>query len=146
MLVRREVYEHLGGFSAEVGSAWDWEMWKRVAVHYPVWYTPRSLARVLSHDDRETEHLRESGAQVDDTLRCIELSHEESAAVHYADEITRKAKEHLAAYAINFLARRQIRARNYAAAFVSIEQALRCSPSPLVKAHVIRLLSDPESV
>jgi len=145
MLVRREVYEHLGGFSAEVKSAWDWEMWKRVAVHYPVWYTPRSLARVLSHDNRETEHLRNSGSQVADALRCIELSHEDYPHA-YTDEITRKAKEHLAAYAINFLARLQIRGRNYPAAFANIRQALRCSQSPLVKAHVIRLLSDPESM
>jgi len=145
MLVRREVYERLGGFCAEVGSAWDWEMWKRVAAHYPVWYTPRSLARVLSHDDRETEHLRDSGSQVVDTLRCIERSHEEYPHV-YTDDITRRAKEQLAAYAINFLARLQIRGGNYSAAFVNIRQALRCSQSPLIKAHVIRLLTDPESV
>jgi hypothetical protein len=144
MLVRREVFERLGGFSAEVRSAWDWEMWKRVAVHYPVWYTPRSLARVLSHDDRETEHLQDSGSQVADALHCIERSHEDYPLA-YTDEITRKAKEHLAAYAINSLARQQIRGRNYPAAFANIRQALRCSQSPLVKAHVIRLLSDPES-
>lgn len=145
MVVRRAVYERLGGLSGEVKSAWDWEMWKRVAVHYPVWYTPRSLARVLSHHDRETERLRDSGSQVADALRCIELSHEDYPHA-YTDEITRKAKDHLAAYAINFLARLHIQARNYPAAFANIRQALRCSQSPLIKAHVIRLLSDPEAV
>jgi hypothetical protein len=144
MVVRRQVYERLGGFSAEARSAWDWEMWKRVAVHYPVWYAPRSLARVLSHDDRETEHLRDSGSQVADALRCIELSHQEYPHA-YTEEITRKAKEHLAGYALNFLARDQLRAGNYPAAFANIRQALRSSQSPLVKAHVIRLLSDPPS-
>jgi glycosyltransferase involved in cell wall biosynthesis len=145
MLVRREVFERLGGFCAEVGSAWDWEMWKRVAAHYPVWYTPRSLARVLSHHDRETQHLEDSGSQVADALRCIERSHEDYPHA-YTDEITRKAKEHLAGYAINFLARRQIQGGNYPAAFANIRQALRCSQSPLVKAHVIKVLADPEPV
>ena len=145
IVVRREVFERLGGFCAEVGSAWDWEMWKRVAAHYPVWYTPRSLARVLSHHDRETEHLQESGSQVADALRCIERSHEDYPHA-YTDEITRKAKEHLAGYAINFLARRQIQGGNYPAAFANIRQALRCSQSPLVKTHVIRVLADPERV
>jgi glycosyltransferase involved in cell wall biosynthesis len=143
MVVRREVYERLGGFSSEVGSAWDWEMWKRVAIHYPVWYTPRSLARVLSHHDRETAQLWNSGSQVADALRCIGLSHEDFPHA-YTDEITRKAKDHLAAYAINFLARMQIQAGNYAAAFLNLRQALRCSQSSLIKAHVIRLLSNPE--
>jgi glycosyltransferase involved in cell wall biosynthesis len=145
MVVRRDAYERLGGYSAEVGSAWDWEMWRRIAVHYPVWYTPRSLARVLSHHDRETEHLRDSGSQVADALRCIELSHEDYPHA-YTDEITRKAKDRLAGYAINFLARQQIQARNYPGAFANIRQALRCSQSPIIKAHVIRLLSDPELV
>lgn len=145
MVVRREVYEHLGGFSDEVKSAWDWEMWKRIAVHYPVWYLPDSLVRVLSHHDRETRHLQDSGSQVSDALRCIELSHDHYPEA-YTAEITRRAKDHLAAYAINYLARVQMETRNYPAAVANIQRALDCSQSPLIKAHVIRLFLNEASL
>jgi hypothetical protein len=43
--VRREVYERLGGYDGRIGFAGeDWEMWVRIAAHYPVWYEPEPLA------------------------------------------------------------------------------------------------------
>ena len=43
MVVRREVYEHLGSFyGTDYGE--DWEMWVRIARYYPVAYTPALLA------------------------------------------------------------------------------------------------------
>jgi glycosyltransferase involved in cell wall biosynthesis len=48
MVVRRDVYEHLGGFyGVEYGE--DWEMWVRIAAHYPVGYTPKVLAEYRKH-------------------------------------------------------------------------------------------------
>jgi glycosyltransferase involved in cell wall biosynthesis len=48
MVVKREVYEHLGGFyGVEYGE--DWEMWVRIAAHYPMAYTPEVLAEYRKH-------------------------------------------------------------------------------------------------
>jgi glycosyltransferase involved in cell wall biosynthesis len=48
MTVRREVYETLGGFyGAEYGE--DWEMWVRIAAHYPIGYIPDILAEYRRH-------------------------------------------------------------------------------------------------
>lgn len=48
MVVKREVYEHLGGFyGVEYGE--DWEMWVRIAAHYPTGYTPDVLAEYRRH-------------------------------------------------------------------------------------------------
>jgi len=48
MTVKREVYEKLGGFyGTEYGE--DWEMWVRIAAHYPVAYTPEILAQYRRH-------------------------------------------------------------------------------------------------
>lgn len=45
IVVRRSVYEHLGGFDRRFTCAGeDWEMWVRIAAHYPVWYEPEILA------------------------------------------------------------------------------------------------------
>lgn len=48
MVVKREVYERLGGFyGVEYGE--DWEMWVRIAAHYPMGYTPEVLAEYRKH-------------------------------------------------------------------------------------------------
>ena len=48
MVVRRDVYERLGGFyGVEYGE--DWEMWMRIAAHYDTGYTPEVLAEYRKH-------------------------------------------------------------------------------------------------
>ena len=48
MVVRREVYEQLGGFyGVEYGE--DWEMWVRIASRYPMGYVPGILAQYRRH-------------------------------------------------------------------------------------------------
>ncbi|WP_225975138.1 glycosyltransferase family 2 protein [Anseongella ginsenosidimutans] len=42
IVVKRLVYEHLGGFFAFHFNE-DWEMWVRIAAHYPVAYSPSGL-------------------------------------------------------------------------------------------------------
>lgn len=45
IVVRRVVYEALGGFDPRIRSyGEDWEMWTRIAASYPVWYEPEPLA------------------------------------------------------------------------------------------------------
>lgn len=45
MVVRREVYEKLGGYDNRITSyGEDWEMWVRIASQYPVWYEVEPLA------------------------------------------------------------------------------------------------------
>ena len=46
MVVRREAYERLGGFDGAAAFAEDWEMWVRIAAHYPVAYEPRAAGPV----------------------------------------------------------------------------------------------------
>jgi len=48
VVVRREVYEKLGSFyGVEYGE--DWEMWVRIAAHYPIGYIPDVLAEYRRH-------------------------------------------------------------------------------------------------
>lgn len=48
--VKREVYEKLGAFyGVEYGE--DWEMWVRIARHYPIAYVPEVLAAYRLHVD-----------------------------------------------------------------------------------------------
>lgn len=49
MVVKREVYEHLGAFHSVVFGE-DWEMWVRIAAHYPVAFHPDILAAYRHQD------------------------------------------------------------------------------------------------
>lgn len=44
MVVRREVYEKLGGFDHQLRNAEDWEMWVRIAANYPIAHEVEPLA------------------------------------------------------------------------------------------------------
>jgi len=57
VVVRREIYETLGGYRPELCQALDWEMWVRIAAHHDVWYDPRSLAVYRRHRGNESSRL-----------------------------------------------------------------------------------------
>jgi len=49
IVVRRSAYEAVGGFSSSFKSAFDWEMWGRLAAAGTVWHVPNALANYRSH-------------------------------------------------------------------------------------------------
>lgn len=72
MVVKRGVYEHLGGFFAfHYGE--DWEMWVRIAAHYPVAHSPRHLAKYRVHKKNITSDYFCSGQNIRDMARAIEI-------------------------------------------------------------------------
>ncbi len=49
MVVRRKVYEQIGGYIPKNIGCEDWEMWVRIAAHFPVAYNPEALAEYRIH-------------------------------------------------------------------------------------------------
>ena len=72
-VVKREVYERLGGFRSELRYALDWEMWVRIAARYDVWYEPAVLAHYRRHRSAESARLEASGRINVDLMNAIEL-------------------------------------------------------------------------
>jgi glycosyltransferase involved in cell wall biosynthesis len=72
MVVKRSVYERLGGFFA-VHYAEDWEMWARIAAHYPVAHSPRDLAQYRVHGSNITSQYFQSGQSISDILKVIDI-------------------------------------------------------------------------
>jgi GT2 family glycosyltransferase len=70
MVVRREVYEHLGSFYG-VNYGEDWEMWVRIARYYPVAYTPEILAEYRTHTTSISSAKAQQGHIVHDLLLVI---------------------------------------------------------------------------
>ena len=73
IVVRRSVYEQLGGFDDRLACAEDWEMWVRIAARFPVYYEERPLACYRLHDDSNTGRNLRSGLSLDHTRLAIEL-------------------------------------------------------------------------
>ncbi len=69
-VVRREVYEQLGGFYGTDCSE-DWEMWVRIARHYPVAYTPALLAEYRGRSGSISEEKERLGHVLPETGRAI---------------------------------------------------------------------------
>ena len=70
VVVRRAVYEYLGGFFG-IHYGEDWEMWVRIAAHYPVAYTPQTLAAYRVHTTNITSRYFQSCQHIKDITTVI---------------------------------------------------------------------------
>ncbi len=131
VVIKREVYETLGGFSSEVGSAFDWEMWQRAALRYRVWYEPRTLAYFRKHEGAESHRLARSGQQIADARLAIAIA-ETYLPRTTTVSLTDKARENSALWTLQ-LAKRQLARGENQAAIANVSEALQCSQTPRVK-------------
>ena len=138
VVVKRQVYERLGGFCPQANSAFDWEMWKRIAVQYPVWFEPRPLACFRKHSSAETSRLILSGQQIADSRRAVEVSRT-YLPKETAEKLSEEAGRQYALYALQ-VAEKQLAARNYEAALANIREGLICSQAASVQRALIALL------
>ena len=73
VLVRRDVYETLGGYRTDLCYALDWEMWVRIAVQRDVWYEPRKMAFYRRHEESETRRLSDDNKTARDVVEAIKI-------------------------------------------------------------------------
>ena len=125
IVVRRSVYEKLGGFHPQLSHAVDWEMWKRIAAHYPVWYEPQTLAYYREHSSSDTSNLVKSGLNLIDIRRAIEISRAYLPNAT-ADELSSKALEYCTLLNAFKTARRALTRGDTATTIVQIQGALKC--------------------
>jgi len=134
MVVRREVYEKLGGFDRRLSWSEDWEMWVRVAAHYPVWHEPQVLALYRMHSKSNTARHIHSGENVRDARRCIEIFSESLPEIQRS-RLIQRARAECALQAIK-TARTLLREGSRLAAWRQVIEGLRCSRSPRVFAKL----------
>jgi glycosyltransferase involved in cell wall biosynthesis len=98
MVVKREVYEALGGFyGVEYGE--DWEMWMRIASRYPIEYIPYVLAEYLKHSASISGRSMLTGKNVRDLCQVMQQI-ESLLPVEKKDEIIKSSKKFYAHYAL----------------------------------------------
>jgi glycosyltransferase involved in cell wall biosynthesis len=72
IVVKRAVYEQVGSFYG-VHYGEDWEMWTRIAAHFPVAYSPKCLANYRYYtNDSITQRSIINGQNVRDIIKIID--------------------------------------------------------------------------
>jgi hypothetical protein len=130
MVVRRLVYEQLGGFDARLTHCEDWEMWTRIAASFQVAYEPEPLAVYRVHSKSSSDRSLSTGENIVDLRRAIEINRA-CLPPELADDITARALEITAVTAIR-RAGRMVQAGHGAAARAQVKEALKTSRSPAV--------------
>jgi glycosyltransferase involved in cell wall biosynthesis len=120
MVVRRTVYEKLGGFYG-VHYGEDWEMWARIAAHYPVAHSPERLALYRVHSDNITSRYFLTGQSMTDAIQVVQTIQKYLPASEQK-RAKRAAEKHLAYY---FARSADKIYHQYGKPYVALDQARR---------------------
>lgn len=137
MVVRREVYEQLGGFDSRLSWTEDWEMWVRIAAHYPIGYEAEPLAVYRQHSNSSSSTKVRTGENIQDIRRAINIF-KSYLPGERADRLSRQALENYAFYALND-AKKLAGHGDTTAAMNQIREALRCCSSLKVIRPALKL-------
>ncbi len=139
MVVRRTVYEALGGFDRRLACSEDWEMWVRIAADYPIWHDPRPLARYRMHAGSNTGRHIAAAEDMAFTRRAMEIF---SAYLPHTvrDDILREARRTYAGTALG-MARTLLRDGQRHGARAQLREALLFDHSPATLRAAARVMA-----
>lgn len=142
IVVRREVYENLGGFDQRLLCYEDWEMWVRIATEYPVWYEVQPLAVYRIHTDSNTGRHLVTAEDVQYVSKGLEIV--QSYLPNYlpnpiVSKLLDQNREYSALCALN-TARKMLAGGEVKGANNQIQEALKCSQSLKIRKQAITLL------
>ncbi|NMG05952.1 family 2 glycosyl transferase [Brasilonema sp. UFV-L1] len=128
IVVRRDVYEQLGGFDRRF-SCWgeDWEMWTRIAAHYPVWYEAEPLALYRRSSTSLTGNSVRTGKNIQDLRKAVGVIRGYLPSER-ANKLAKTALRNYAFYALNS-AKELLSAGDSYAARNQLREALLCHSS-----------------
>jgi len=138
IVVRRSVYEHVGGFRPQLNFTLDWEMWQRIAAQYSFWFEPSILACYREHGASASSRLKLQDNHVRDLRMTIDIT----TAYHpprVGSVLARKARTLWAGWVIANSQHLLVQGHPGAARRQVLE-ALRMSRSPTVLRQVASLL------
>lgn len=137
MVVRRSVYEQVGGFDPRLSYCEDWEMWVRIAAAFPVWYEPQPLAVYRMHTASSSGQKMRTGENIRDLRRGVEINRSHLPPDR-ADTISRQAIVNIGLGALS-RARHAFKQGDHRTGLVQVQEAFRTSRSPRVMARAAKL-------
>ncbi|NMG06417.1 glycosyltransferase [Brasilonema sp. UFV-L1] len=100
IVVRREVYEKLGGFDHRFSlGGEDWEMWVRIAANYPMWYEVEPLAVYRLHSQSLTRRNVVNGVYIEQLYKAITVF-QSYLPKTFPSKILKQAKRNCAFFAL----------------------------------------------
>lgn len=139
MVVRRDVYERLGGFDRRIRQyGEDWEMWVRIAAQYPVWYEVEPLALYRIGAESLSRRSLRTGENIQDLRRAVEITRA-YLPPDCSAKLCNQAHENHALAAIR-RARRMLVAGDRDGMHAQIREAVKTRPSAAVLMRAARLL------
>ncbi len=137
IVVRRSVYEAIGAFDRRLSVTEDWEMWVRIAAHYPIWYETETLALYRTHQNSNTRRHQRAGKRLQDLRRAIQIM-QESLPPESARQLTKAGYEYYGADTLR-KAEKHIEKGDFRTAMNYIREALLFSRSPQIIRGALRL-------
>lgn len=139
MVVRREVYEKLGGFDRRMISCGeDWEMWVRIAAHYPVGYEVEPLALYRDRSNSITKRSILTGQNIRDVRKATEITRN-YLPKNQAKKLSSNAAEGWALWALD-CAQKMLLKGDTVTSIIQIQEGLKCSSSWKIIRLVIPLI------
>jgi GT2 family glycosyltransferase len=117
IVVKRDVYEAIGGFDRRFTCCCeDWEMWVRIALHYPIGYVPEPLALYrMARQGSLSKNAFVSGAYSKDIRQASEIARPTLAAnlpALVANDLFKRSKD-AGARGILYVAQQMLEAENF---------------------------------
>lgn len=137
IVVKREVYEQLGSFFA-IHFGEDWEMWVRIAAHYPVAYSPRHLAEYRYHTQNISTRSFISGQSIRDIRTAIDII-QGYLPTHLRRPLRRLAERNFALYFANTSQKILGGLQQPRAAFIHAWGAWKMSPNLNTTVSMVKL-------
>lgn len=139
IVVKREVYDRLGGFDQRLSWVEDWEMWVRIAAHYPIWYEVEPLAMYRQHQASNTGKYVRTGENIRDARRAVAIINS-YLPKDIAAKVRTRSLERWAWCSIHLYARDMIEANYPRAALIQLIEGLKCSHSLKTMKDVVYML------
>jgi hypothetical protein len=123
--VRREVYETLGAFDRRLSYCEDWEMWVRIAAHYPIGYEVETLAFYRTHTQSITGRHRRKGQDIRSLRQGLKVMNE---YLPHGQTLTASGRHYYGLRALR-QAEKLIDQGSFDIAVIYIREAFLCSTS-----------------
>lgn len=138
-VVRREVYEKLGGFDRRCGLSADWEMWVRIFAQYPMWFEVEPLALWRRHFLSITSLNAKSKHFIQETFDTVEIIFNSYLPYGVNRSIHKKAKQNCAFLSLE-AAEALLTQNHIPQAIAQLQLAIKYSFSFLVVRSAARIL------
>jgi glycosyltransferase involved in cell wall biosynthesis len=137
-VVRRQVYETIGGYDSCCGLSGDWEFWVRVFANYPMWFEAEPLAKWRRHSMSNNVTNAKSPSFVQEHFNTVEaiLSYLPNSS---RSKVSKRIKQNSAFLALQS-AESLFKKEETAKGFSLLQQGLKYSLSSQVLMSATRIL------